>query len=238
MPKKPDGWDLLKQGRYDDAIARLYKEYEAEGPDSVGSESFLVGVSTALLLKDDPKAAATVAEGLLGRRHVGTGEYALAGTAFWINGDHQKAISLWQEGEGSQYADASGGMELPLLLFYASARQPKLIPVEDVRSRLKKQLAHSWASSWPGPLGAYALDKISEKEVRDMAVFEQEEVTCRQVMQVEFYAGVKAAHQGDARKFKAQMKRCASTPGCELENEFFLARHEVSDRKEKPTARS
>jgi hypothetical protein len=72
------------------------------------------------------------------------------------------------------------------------------------------------------------IGEIDEDGIREMAIFKHEEVTRRQNMQVDFYVGVKAMHRGDKKKFRAQMKRCESTPGCEMENEFYLARHEVA----------
>jgi hypothetical protein len=154
MAKKPDGWDLLKEGRYDEAIPQFYDEYQKEGPSSIGSESALVGVSLAFLLKREPETAAEVAESILTRKHIGTGHYALAGTAQWIGGSYERSVELWKKGIGSQYADASGGMELPLLLFYAAVRKPNLIKMGDVTDLVKQQLCHPWVMCWPGPLGA------------------------------------------------------------------------------------
>jgi hypothetical protein len=229
MTEKPHGWELVQQGKFAEAIARFYEQYAEDGGTAdYGPVTYLFGVSTAYLLMDQPMEAAKVAETMLPRRHVGTAEYALAGTAHWIGGDYERAISHWKKGRGAQYADASGGMELPLLLFYASTCKPKLIEMDEVRELVKKQQAHPWASCWPGPLGAFILGEISEEKIRERARFIKEEVTRRQMLQVEFYLGVKAFYQGDKKKFKAKMKQYASSPGCECENEFYLARREVA----------
>jgi hypothetical protein len=223
MPEKQDGWELVLEGRYDEAISRLYEQYE-----EIGADGFLGNIGCAYMLKGDPDRAVEIMEGLLSRKYAGTTHYALAGVANWLCCGHEQAVSLWKKGRSCQYTDAAGGMELPLLLFYASVRTPVLIGKDETKDLLQQQLQHSWAACWPGPLGAFVLGKMTEDEARQKAVFTVEEVTRRQTMQVEFYAGLRALAGGDARRFNACMKRCASTKGGELTNEFYLARHEVA----------
>jgi hypothetical protein len=118
-------------------------------------------------------------------------------------------------------------MELPLLLYYASIRKEGLVQKEEIAELLHKQLQHPWASCWPGPLGAFVIDELTEDQVRAKAIFKHEIVTRQQTFQVEFYVGVKALAAGDSKAFKSQMKRCNSIAGCEEENEYYLARYEV-----------
>ncbi len=175
----------------------------------------------------NPQKAAQVLEEIVQKENfLSTGHYAYAGMAKWIIECYDEAIELWKAGRKAQYADAAGGMELPLLIYYAAVRKPKLIRVSEATKLLREQLRHPWASCWPGPLGAYVLDDISEGKIRELAVFTHEEVTRQRTLQVEFYVGVKAEQLGDRAKFVSQMKRCASSPGCESETELYLARHE------------
>lgn len=226
MAKKADGWDLLKQGKYEQAIPLFYKAYEKEKP-GIGAEADLGGVALAYLLNDQPKLAAEVLVEVLSLKHAGTYYFALAGVAQWISGEPDQGVSLWKAGRTAGYADAAGGMELPLLLYYASVRNPKLVTLTQANRQVKQQLKHPWASSWPGPLGAFVIDEISEKKIHELAVFKHEQVTRRQTLQVEFYVGVKAEQLGDHGKFASQMKLCASSAECESETEFYLARHEA-----------
>ena len=229
MGKRGEGWALLKEKKYDEAIRLFYRDYAEEALSSC-----LNNASFAYLLKGEPESAAKLAETVITREDAGTGEYGLAGVARWLSGDYTTAVSHWKKGQGAAYADASGGMGLPLLLAYAAVRQPNVIPFNEVKTLLKRQLWHPWASRWPGPLGAFMLDEMDESSIRELTVFSHKDavdaglVTRQRVMQLGFYVGVKAAAIEDISCFRSQMKQCASTLDCETKSEFYLARHEMS----------
>src|SRR6266702_2666172 len=126
---RKDGWALLEDGRYEEAIAKFKNEFQRnKEPLTLGN------MGLAYLLAGDPASALVVFDSLLGERFVGTGNYAMAGIPRWILGRRQEAVSVWKKGIGSQYADAAGGMELPLLLYYAAVRDPEAL----VLSKAKK----------------------------------------------------------------------------------------------------
>ena len=61
----------------------------------------------------------------------------MAGTARWLLDERgADAVAVWVEGLDCPYADAAGGMELPLLLLFAGSRYPGLTDVAAARSRL------------------------------------------------------------------------------------------------------
>jgi hypothetical protein len=164
-------------------------------------------------------------------KYLSTGEFAWAGVALWLCGKPQEAARKWQDGLGTQYTDEAGGMELPLLLYYAAVRRPESISRAQADALLTKQLAHPWAECWPGALGAYLLGELTEEQVREKSVSENEPVTREQTAQVDFYFGVASLAKGDRDGFIAMMRTVAATPGCEGLSEFHLARFETDSAK-------
>jgi hypothetical protein len=61
----------------------------------------------------------------------------------WLANRYEEAISLWQAGLNCEYTDGAGGLELPLLLYHASARHPKSHPNEEAKRLLPWQLTFS-----------------------------------------------------------------------------------------------
>jgi hypothetical protein len=221
MPK--DGWALLESGQYTEAIEKLEQEFAADKDPLTGAN-----LGLACLLAGNPARAVAVLDGMLDDRSVTTAEYAMAGIARWLLGRKKEAVVVWKKGIGCQYTDAAGGMELPLLLYFAAVSEPGLLALPKARLTVSTATKHPWAECWPGPLGAYVLEDLSETEVRRAAVFSNRDITRCQTAQVEFYVGVKALESGDRHAFKGQMQVCADIPNWYLENEYHLARFEAS----------
>jgi hypothetical protein len=222
MAKSPDGWKLVESGRYAEAIAQFQRDFDQ---DHEAPSIFNMGV--AQICSGDAAAAIKSFDSLLDRSEVGTSNYAMSGVARWILGRRAESVRLWKEGMKCKYADAAGGMELPLLLYYAAVRDPSAMSLRDARAMVTKASKHPWADSWPGPLGAYVTGRITEALLRQEAVFDEQDVMRAQQAQVDFYVGVKALEKGESENFTRQMVHCAAVPRWHLENEFHLAQHEV-----------
>jgi len=220
---REEGWALVESGRYTEAIKKLQEEFKQDKETATATS-----LGLAYLLAGNPSAALTVFDGTLSDRWVSTGHYAFAGIARWLLGRKKEAATVWKKGIGCQYADAAGGMELPLLLYFAAVREPSSFALSKAKDMIRTATKHRWAKSWPGPLGGFVLGQMSEAEIRDAAVFSNEDITRCQTAQVEFYVGIKALEARDSRPFKRQMKVCVKIPNWYLENEYHLARGEVS----------
>jgi hypothetical protein len=234
---KKSGWELLQAGDFRGAL-RLLKEEHKKDP-YIGS---LVNLGVAHLCLGNAQSAKKILDEALLDPSPDTGTHALAGIARWTSGERADALRTWVKGLDCDYRDEAGGMELPLLLFYASARDPHIFPKARANKLIKEALESSLATNWPGPLGRFVLGQIDEKQARSDAEFEHPDVTSRQLNQVEFYAGLLAYIRGDKDEFIDRMRRCALTRRCELNNEWHLARFEVAKegkgdgvRKEKGT---
>jgi hypothetical protein len=226
MAKRKTGWDLMEAGELARALDLLKEEHRR---DPFKGSSNNIGI--CYLCLNDGEAAKSTFDESIAQYGPDRGTHALAGIARWILGKRDEAIQVWLAGLDCDYRDAAGGMELPLLLFYAAALQPEDFAMRRAKKLVKEALKSSWASNWPGPLGRFVLREIYEKQVTDEARFDQPLVEHQQMNQVEFYAGVLAHLDGHEKEFKRRTQRCASAKGCELNNEWYLARYENRTRK-------
>ncbi|MFL5245591.1 MAG: tetratricopeptide repeat protein [Gemmataceae bacterium] len=222
-----NGWDLMKAGKYEAAL-RSFREELAD--DS--SPRVLNNMGTTYLCMGDAEAAKRHFDKALNVSDE-SGDHASAGVARWLMNEREDAIVMWQNGLKCEFQDAAGGIEFPLLLFYAAVREPGLCSLQDAKRLVRKATKHAWASNWPGPIGLYLLGKIDEERLRAEAVFEVDSVTKEQLAQTEFYFGVKTLTEGQKGKFREHMKGCAEAEHCEIINEVFLARHELSQFRPK-----
>jgi tetratricopeptide (TPR) repeat protein len=222
---KKSGWDLLQSGNFRGAIKVLRQEHKSRP-----SKGTLNNLGVAYLCLGDGHTAKKFFDEALAMPLPDTGTHALAGVTRWVLGERADAVRMWTAGLDCEYRDYAGGMELPLLLFYAAARDPAVYAMGQARNLIREALKSSWAENWPGPLGRFVLKQIDEKEARREAEFDQPEVMARQMNELEFYAGVIAYLAGNDEQFMDRMRRCALTPRCEVSNEWYLARYEVNSR--------
>jgi hypothetical protein len=164
-------------------------------------------------------------------RYPDTGSYASAGIARWLLDETDEAVKLWVEGLDCDYRDEAGGMELPLLLFYAAVRRPKAFRKSEAKKLIKEALKSSWATNWPGPLGRLVLKEIDESQTRELAKFDHPFVESQNVNELEFYCGVLALEAGDETEFDRRMQVCYETPGAEINNEWHIAHFEVLEKR-------
>jgi hypothetical protein len=220
---KKSGWDLLQAGDLQAALELLKQEHRRN--PCTGT---LVNLGIAHLCLKDPGMARTFFEQAVAEPLPDTGTHALLGVASWILEDRQEAIRIWSKGLDCDYRDEAGGMELPLLLFYAGVREPTLFSIAQAQTLISDALKSRSAKNWPGPLGQFVLGRIDEKRARKAAEFDEPVVTAAQLNQVEFYVGVMAYMRGDQERFIEYVRRCARGRESELNSEWHLAQHEVA----------
>lgn len=223
MPKK-SGWDLLLAGKYRSALKLLKAEHKSH--PCTGS---LNNIGIAYLCMGNAKAATKFFDEAVLAFLAGSVGNDLGGVARWMSNERAEAARIWCAGLDSDYADGAGGIELPLLLFYAAARDPKIFSMTQAKKLIRNALKHRMATNWPGPLGRFVLNRIDEDKVRREAEFDQPDVQAAQMNQVEFWAGILACLRGDRKEFRKRMRRCASTVPCNLDHEWHLARYEIND---------
>lgn len=155
------------------------------------------------------------------------GLYVYCGLVRWLWGHSVNAVDYWMRGLKCSYTDDAGGVELPLLLYYASTCDPMLYDPSDATNLLKQKLKSRRAKNWPGPIARYVLKRIDEARLRKLARFDPLQVEREQIAQAEFYVAIVARGLGDRRRFVQLMKRCATSLDGEMSHEPFLARHEL-----------
>lgn len=84
--------------------------------------------------------------------------YHWAGSAIWLAGRHTEATAVWQEALKCSHTDRAR-METPLLLWFASVRDPSSTDV-DVNALLRKRIMSSIGHKWPGPIARFVLGEI------------------------------------------------------------------------------
>jgi hypothetical protein len=216
------GWDLVLAGRYEEALDQLRNEYARDKKAPT-----LNNMGIVYLCVGDPANAKTAFDAVIERNPERGGCFDLAGVARWLLGDHRGAVEVWLASVDHHYQDASGGVDIALLLYFASVRDPGVYSHDQARKLLIRRVKSGWAKNWPGPLGRFVLREIDYKMVLDLATFPQPQVMERQLAQVEFYRGVVSLERRDASGFRYGMERCISAHNTILLPERYLARYEL-----------
>jgi len=227
----------MRRGAVSDAISQIEQWYKEEAGTS---EAMELG-ACYLWLKDYSAAWHHFSEFNATYPQFASTTYAMAGVAQWCLNTPHEAVRQWHEGLQCGYADAAGGAQLPLLLFFASIVEPEIFPRTEAERLLAERADDPRAHYWPGPLTAFILRRISEEELRAQCYDERydDETTLRHWM-TDFYCGVLALADGNREQFQHAMQKTGAMSWEDFDasedlflsklwsEEFFLARHEAS----------
>ena len=232
-------WQLVRYGNAEEGL-ELMREAHRRDP----SASHVMRLGAGYLWASNYKAAEKHFQDAI-RTHSFTisSFYEMEGAASWCADDPDRAVRVWQEGLGSQFADAGVAIILPLLLFVASVLRPNVFSRKKAEQILKKQLENPRAESWPGPLADFVLGRIDEEILEQRCVHKRERTTLHRRWQAQFYEDVIEFARGNLEQtlFRGLMQRTADTSRPEWAEEgnfltllwspeFFIARHEASRR--------
>lgn len=240
-----DTWHVMRKGLTNEALDRMRANCSQDASASCINE---LGVAY-LWLHDYQRAwehfrAANQREPLHAADY-----YGMAGVAKWCINRPDEAVQQWFDGLACDYADAAGGAKLPLLLFFASAVEPLVLPRSEAERILKGRADDPRVEYWPGPLVEFVLQRIDEGRLRALCFDERyEDETMLHHWSADFYVGVTERTRGNLDKFCQRMQKTGTMSwddfdACEplflsklWSEEFFLARHEA--RKCADTLRS
>ena len=127
--------------------------------------------------------------------------YEMAGVAKWCLNAKEEAVAHWQAGLKCAYADAAGGVRLPLLLYVASVLSPELFPRAGAEELLTVKTHGGRTTLWPGPLGNYLLGQIDDAGLISRCVNRDGSEYFLGRWQADFYFGIRAYDRGDEARF-------------------------------------
>jgi len=216
-------WELIKDGKFAAAC-------EAADAEMVRTNSLLPSRNkiTALLNLEEYEEAVILSKSVIEKTKGDTDtDFIFLGVAHWLQGHKNRAIEAWRQATDSNYTDAAGGVEAPLLLFYAAQR----CGLEDLREEslqmLKKLCNPTSETTWPGPLAFYVLGYMDERTMREK-ISPQPILAAKQTCQALFYVGITNLVNGETSGFNAMMQEVTShVPFGLLKSEFYLARNEI-----------
>ncbi|MFL6465320.1 MAG: hypothetical protein ACJ73N_13035 [Bryobacteraceae bacterium] len=216
-------WDLIKEGSFE-AACQAADEEMANSTSTLPMRNKIIALLNLAEYEKAISLSATVIEKTGGSTDT---DFIFLGVAQWLQGDSVSAIANWRKATGTDYTDAAGGVEAPLLLFYAAAKSG----ADDLRSEslklLKKLCRPKSKLPWPGPLASYVLGQIDEQALRG-AIDQQPILAAKQTCQADFYVGLMNLTHGESRQFSVTMERAISHVPFALQKcEFYLARNEL-----------
>jgi tetratricopeptide (TPR) repeat protein len=243
--------ELVKLGRYSEAIADLKRDLARNPEDMTAVE----GMALALRAKGEYEESLSFFKRLATQREADEAANLLApGSAAWridiaclcwLSEDRAKAIDLMHGLalgilDGSiKYGDAAGGVSQGLLLYYMAITSNLPEEASFALDYLMNRVERSFGQIWPTPVAQYYLDEVSFDKVME-AVNRQpmlagrpvasklELVQRRRLCTALFHGGVKCRSRGDEGNCLARMRECAALPNPLIEQEWYLARSEVS----------
>ena len=206
-------WELIKQGRFEEAIQRI-DEMHAKTHD----ESPLRNKVLALLLLERYGEAKSLSEWLIvktnGRLER---DFINSGIALWLLGDREHAVAQWQEAQRiKRYTDAAGGLMVPMLLNYGALRLNDAPLAGKSRKRIAECCHDDRAVNWPGPLGRFVLGDLDEHEL--IALITSQPILHERYMSSAcFWIGAAASNTDQARSLDLMRKAVEFSPAAYLQ---------------------
>jgi len=223
-------WELIQKGDFETACKEVDLEYEQTGNDI----NFGNKITALMHLKKYDKVIELADKMIVIERNANPSldvsssfQFTYSGIANWVLNKKEEAIKLWQQGEKSIYQDASGGVLLLIIEYFAGVRIKDEILKRYATKRIKKKLRNKQAANWPGPLGHYLLGDISEVEllnrVSTIPILRE-----RNLCQVNFVMAIKELENENIFAYKNKLKECIQDgPLAYLESMFYLAKGEL-----------
>jgi hypothetical protein len=231
-------WYYMRHGDTERGLTNLREAYPREASASVITE-----LGTAYLWSGRyDEAWDHFQKAMLTYRFTMAHFFGRAGAAKWCLGESQTAVEWWEQGMGSQYADAAGGIQLPLLLFVASVLQPESFSRKEAERLLRIKADNPRVGNWPGPLGQFVLGEIDHNCLIEFGKKKSGAMPSERKWLIDFYKMITdldsekltlAGFRQRAKHLVDDLSKPEWTEEREFlhliwKNEFFIARYEAS----------
>lgn len=225
-----DAWDRLRNGDNDEALRVMLQEYRK---DNTLSSAIQLGV-VHMLLYEWRLASKHFEDFIRHSKHSADVMFKLLGTAKWCSGDEEGAIVAWQRGLDTDYSDSSGGVTIPLHLYFASLSSFNYLNVTKIEEQL---LPFSQKIEYPGLLASVALGNMDVEVALRYAGKSDPHGEVEHQWKILFWNGL---YQLKCRNYKAFRERMTVSSNVSWElydndkgafidriwsSEYFLARH-------------
>lgn len=222
-----DSWQLVQAGQFEEAVETANKELTLKNEDPIA----LRHKTYALLhLKRYAEAEQSARQIIAITKGNNDFDFIFLGTSLWAQNRQQEAIAAWQKGRKTVYTDASGGMEMKLILYFAGIKTNDEKLKATAKKDIKNLLKNKRAVNWPGPLGNYLFDEISDEElfsfITDIPILRE-----RHISQAYFVLVIKALEAMDKDGYVSKLKDVIGLGrNAYLEQVFYLAKVELENQ--------
>jgi hypothetical protein len=235
MPDEPidrSPFELVRSGEYEKALPYFQQRC---GADAMAPDHLNLG-TLYLLMHDYGLAFRAISDAvnMTTPRFRADSDYLDLGTCRWCTGQYSAAIDLFRQALNAPYRDAAGGVSAPSLLLYAAERIDSSVLRKEAVTLLRKH-ARRKLRGWPGPVVPFLLGKLDSAGL-DRLAQSSPPLAFRQQCQADFYVALRALREGDTATFATRMTRAASDKSAYLETEYYLARWEVENGFQPPSA--
>jgi hypothetical protein len=220
-----DVWECLQNGRFVDACDAADKEF-------ADSSSILPLRNKVYALLSLSRFDETIelCNRIITLTHGSTdSDFIMLGVAKWILRQPQEAIETWSGAKNTKYTDAAGGIEIYLLLFFASIIRGDDAMRDRIAKKLRQLCRRGEIGNWPAPIAAFLLRDLTEDQLLEL-VARQGSLRAKQLCQALFYIGVLKLAAGDRLGFMDCMRNCCEHGSSVLtKQEYYLARAYVTN---------
>lgn len=222
-----DPWQLIKDGRYSEAV----DAYTQQLAEARTVSSFRNRAIAYLNLDQLDHAMADYESAERIDQSRSDGNLKSIGVVHWLAGREADAVRAWAkavrllERNEIQYTDGAGGVQSPCLLWFAGGRLKDVTLQDSAISMLRTLLKGRRANNWPGPIGRLLLKQADAETLRS-SVSSVPVLRERELCQAEFYISVQTLDDG-RQLYIDGLRRAIGQSVALLENEFYLARFEL-----------
>lgn len=212
-------WDLIEIGDFEGAC-RAADEESTRSPSMLPLRNKIFALLSLKRYQDAVELSRQIIEKTTGRSD---SDFIFLGVSQWLLGDRNGAVESWESATGTEFTDAAGGVEVPLLLFFASTFMDRRELSNRAILRLRQLCKRARSSSWPGPLASFIVGKTGEAELLS-ALDSEPSLHSKQFCQAAFYMAVLRKLSGDLDGYDKLMKNsCSQGAVTRSVQEYFLA---------------